>query len=157
MSDATNRRKRTLWAGVAAGALLFLGSGAAQAKTAPAPSPAPAAARPNIVLILFDDLALTDLGAYGGEARTPNIDRLARQGAMFTGYHTSPLCTPSRAMLLTGLDNHRAGAATIEEILPPEMRPDPGRTAEGRGLPHPDGGQVAPGSWSRRPAERPGL
>jgi len=89
-------------------------------------APSPGRTRPNIVVILFDDVALMDLGAYGGEARTPNIDRLARQGAMFTGYRTSPLCTPSRAMLLTGLDNHRAGAATIEEILPPEMRNQPG-------------------------------
>ena len=90
------------------------------------PAKATAPERPNIVVILFDDVALMDLGAYGGEARTPNIDRLARQGAMFTGYRTSPLCTPSRAMLLTGLDNHRAGAATIEEILPPDMRNRPG-------------------------------
>jgi arylsulfatase/uncharacterized sulfatase len=89
-------------------------------------APSPGRTRPNIVVILFDDVALMDLGAYGGEARTPNIDRLARQGALFTGYRTSPLCTPSRAMLLTGLDNHRAGAATIEEILPPEMRNQPG-------------------------------
>jgi arylsulfatase/uncharacterized sulfatase len=115
---------RTLWASAAAAALVILGSGAARAEVAPAP--ATSTARPNIVLILFDDLALMDLGAYGGEARSPNIDRLARQGAMFTGYHTSPLCTPSRAMLLTGLDNHRAGAATIEEILPPQMRKQPG-------------------------------
>ena len=123
MQDTTPRRTRTLWAAAAAGALAILGSGAGRAVAAPAPPAAiPSASRPNIVLILFDDLALMDLGAYGGEARTPNIDRMARQGAMFTGYRTSPLCTPSRAMLLTGLDNHRAGAATIEEILPPQMR-----------------------------------
>ena len=123
MQDTTPRRTRTLWAAAAAGALAILGTGAGRAVAAPAPPAAiPSASRPNIVLILFDDLALMDLGAYGGEARTPNIDRMARQGAMFTGYRTSPLCTPSRAMLLTGLDNHRAGAATIEEILPPQMR-----------------------------------
>ena len=117
-------RKRRLAAGVAAAALALAGSaGPALARSGEAP---PRPARPNIVVILFDDVALMDLGAYGGEARTPNIDRLARQGAMFTGYRTSPLCTPSRAMLLTGLDNHRAGAATIEEILPPEMRNRPG-------------------------------
>ncbi len=80
------------------------------------------AARPNIVLIVVDDAALMDFGAFGGEARTPNIDRLAGRGAMFTGYHTSPLCSPSRAMLLTGVDNHRAGVATIEEILPPSQK-----------------------------------
>jgi len=123
MARKTPRRRQALWAGAAAGALSILGAQGALA--APALTP-PKAARPNIVVILFDDVALMDLGAYGGEARTPNIDRLARQGARFTGYRTSPLCTPSRAMLLTGLDNHRAGAATIEEILPPEMRNQPG-------------------------------
>ena len=124
MSFGNSLRKRRLGAGVAAAALAVLGS--AQPALARAAEPAPGPGRPNIVVILFDDVALMDLGAYGGEARTPNIDRLARQGAMFTGYRTSPLCTPSRAMLLTGLDNHRAGAATIEEILPPGMRNRPG-------------------------------
>ncbi len=82
--------------------------------------------RPNVVLILVDDSALMDFGSFGGEARTPNIDRLAARGAMFTGYHTSPLCSPSRAMLLTGVDNHRAGVATIEEVLPASQKGKPG-------------------------------
>lgn len=82
--------------------------------------------RPNIIVVLFDDLALTDLGAYGGEARTPVIDDLARDGAQFTRYYTSPLCSPSRAMLLTGIDNHRNGVATIPEVLPPEHEGKPG-------------------------------
>jgi len=99
--------------------------------------PPPAAARPNIVMIVVDDAALMDFGAFGGEARTPNIDRLARSGAMFTAYHTSPLCSPSRAMLLTGVDNHRAGVATIEEILPPSQKGKPGY-----------GLQFAPGVWT---------
>lgn len=84
--------------------------------------------RSNIVVILIDDAALMDFGAFGGEARTPNIDRLARQGVMFSGYHTSPLCSPSRAMLLTGVDNHRTGVSTIEEVLPPEQRGKHGYT-----------------------------
>ena len=82
--------------------------------------------RPNVVLVLVDDAAMMDFGAYGGEARTPNIDALAAAGALFTSYHTSPLCSPSRAMLLTGIDNHRTGVATIEEVLPPEQRGAPG-------------------------------
>lgn len=84
------------------------------------------AKRPNVVLILVDDAALMDFGAYGGEARTPNIDALAGRGALFTSYHTSPLCSPSRAMLLTGIDNHKTGVATIEEVLPPEQKGKPG-------------------------------
>ena len=75
---------------------------------------------PNFVVLLADDLALMDLGIYGGEARTPHIDALARRGRMFTRYYTSPLCSPSRAMLLTGLDNHRTGVSTIPEVIPNE-------------------------------------
>ena len=75
---------------------------------------------------MIDDAAFTDLGAYGGEARTPSIDALAARGAMFTSHHSSPLCSPSRAMLLTGIDNHRNGVATIEEVLPPEQEGKPG-------------------------------
>ena len=61
--------------------------------------------KPNIVLILIDDLGLTDLNAYGGEIDTPNIDALAEEGMLFSNYHTTPECAPSRAMLLTGMDN----------------------------------------------------
>lgn len=76
--------------------------------------------KPNIVLILVDDAALMDLGAYGGEAATPNIDRLAQKGTMFTNYHTSPMCAPSRAMLLTGYDSHLTGVPNLPLFLPPE-------------------------------------
>ena len=85
-------------------------------------------APPNVVLILIDDAALMDLGVYGGEARTPNIDAMAARGAMFLQYRTSPLCSPTRAMLLTGLDNHMTGVATIPEVLPKEHEGQPGYT-----------------------------
>lgn len=81
---------------------------------------------PNVVIMLVDDAALMDFGIYGGEARTPNIDMLAAQGAMFTQYRTSPLCSPSRAMLLTGMDNHLTGIATIPEVLPKDHEGQPG-------------------------------
>lgn len=84
------------------------------------------AERPNVVILLVDDAALMDFGIYGGEARTPNIDQLAARGAMFTQYRTSPLCSPSRAMLLTGMDNHLTGIATIPEVLPKQHRGQPG-------------------------------
>ncbi|MBU2605745.1 MAG: arylsulfatase [Alphaproteobacteria bacterium] len=84
--------------------------------------------RPNVVVILVDDAALMDFGAYGGEARTPNIDAFAARGAMFLQYRTSPLCSPTRAMLLTGMDNHRTGVATIPEVLPEEHVGRPGYT-----------------------------
>lgn len=112
---------------IASAAPLALGLLAATSIALPAPaSPPPPARRPNLILILVDDAAFMDLGAYGGEARTPNIDRLAADGALFTSYHTSPLCAPSRAMLLTGADNHRTGIATIPEVLPRERRGQPG-------------------------------
>jgi arylsulfatase A-like enzyme len=79
------------------------------------------AKRPNIVLILADDLGFTDLGVYGSEISTPNIDRIANQGVKFSNYHTSPSCAPSRAMLLTGVDSHLAGVPNIPEALPPEQ------------------------------------
>ena len=82
--------------------------------------------RPNIVIILIDDAGLMDLGAYGGEAQTPNIDALAANGAKFLQYRTSPLCSPTRAMLLTGIDAHRTGVATIPEVLPKEHKGQPG-------------------------------
>ncbi len=104
------------------GLAVLIGLGQAPVALAQAAAPAVVAKRPNIVVILVDDAALMDFGAFGGEARTPNIDRLARSGAMFTSYRTSPLCSPSRSMLLTGVDNHRAGVATIEEILPPSQK-----------------------------------
>ena len=82
--------------------------------------------RPNIVVVLVDDAGLMDFGSYGGEARTPTIDALAADGVRFSNYHTSPLCAPSRAMLLTGLDNHLTGVATIPEMLLPNQADQPG-------------------------------
>lgn len=65
--------------------------------------------RPNILLIVADDLGYSDLGCFGGNIRTPNIDRLAFNGIRFSRFHTSPSCAPTRAMLLSGNNNHVAG------------------------------------------------
>lgn len=65
--------------------------------------------RPNILLIVADDLGYADLGCYGGDIRTPNIDQLAKQGLRFSQFHTASTCAPTRAMLLTGNNNHVAG------------------------------------------------
>jgi arylsulfatase/uncharacterized sulfatase len=107
-------------------ALAVLAMGLGLALGADAQTEAPA--RPNFVVIVIDDAGFTDLGAYGGEARTPNIDALAARGAMFSRYYSSPLCAPSRAMLLTGVDAHRTGVSTIPEVLPPEHVGQPGYT-----------------------------
>ena len=79
-------------------------------------------AQPNVVVLLVDDGGFMDFGGFGGEAKTPNIDQLADQGVRFSNYHTSPLCAPSRAMLLTGLDNHNTGVGTIPEVLTEEQK-----------------------------------
>jgi len=68
-----------------------------------------ASRRPNIVFILADDMGFSDIGCYGSEIDTPNLDELARGGLRFTDFHNSPRCCPSRAALLTGLYSHQAG------------------------------------------------
>ena len=65
--------------------------------------------RPNVLLIVADDLGYADLGCYGSDIHTPNIDKLASEGIRFTQFHTSPYCAPTRAMLLSGNNNHVAG------------------------------------------------
>ncbi|HUT33856.1 MAG TPA: arylsulfatase [Planctomycetota bacterium] len=67
--------------------------------------------RPNIVLILADDMGFSDAGCYGGEIRTPNLDRLAAEGIRFSRFYNCALCGPSRASLMTGLYHHQAGIA----------------------------------------------
>ncbi|MDD7910002.1 arylsulfatase [Pseudovibrio exalbescens] len=83
-------------------------------------------ARPNILVVLFDDVGFTGFGAYGSDARTPNIDRLAQSGTLFSRYYSSPFCGPSRAMLMTGQDNHQTGMGTLVETVTPEQRELPG-------------------------------
>lgn len=89
---------------------------------------APAAQRPDIVLIVADDLGYSDLGAYGGEIPTPNLDRLAARGLQYTHFHAGPTCSPTRAMLMSGIDHHRAGLGAMAEVLRfnPQMIGKPG-------------------------------
>ena len=81
--------------------------------------------RPNIVLIIADDVGFSDIGAFGSEIRTPNIDALARDGVRLTNYHAAPTCGPSRSMLLTGVDHHLAGSGINRAGL--FRLPDPAR------------------------------
>ncbi|MFI4946514.1 MAG: sulfatase-like hydrolase/transferase, partial [Burkholderiales bacterium] len=69
--------------------------------------------RPNVLLIVADDLGYTDLSVLGGEIRTPNLDALARSGLLLTSFLVSPACSPTRAMLLSGADTHPAGLGTM--------------------------------------------
>lgn len=81
---------------------------------------------PNLVLILADDLGYTDLGAFGGEIETPNLDGLAFSGLRLSNFHTAPTCAPTRAMLLTGADNHVAGLGTQEALVTEKQQGMPG-------------------------------
>lgn len=82
-------------------------------------APASAADRPNVLLILADDLGFSDLSCYGGEIPTPNLDRLATGGAKFSSFYTSARCCPSRASLMTGLHPHQAGIGSFTHSKQP--------------------------------------
>ncbi|HEY5479936.1 MAG TPA: sulfatase-like hydrolase/transferase, partial [Verrucomicrobiae bacterium] len=75
------------------------------------PQPAVAAAppQPNILVILVDDMGFSDIGCYGSEIPTPNLDRLASNGLRFTQFYNTGRCCPTRASVLTGLYPHQAG------------------------------------------------
>ena len=71
--------------------------------------------RPNIIVILSDDMGYSDVGCYGGEIRTPNLDSLAKDGLRFTQFYNTARCCPTRASLLTGLYPHQAGVGHMME------------------------------------------
>ena len=70
---------------------------------------------PNVLLIVLDDVGYGQLGAYGGPIETPNLDKLASEGVRYTDFHTTALCSPTRAALLTGRNHHSVGLAAITE------------------------------------------
>jgi len=82
--------------------------------------------RPNILLIVADDLGYSDIGSFGGEINTPTLDTLANEGLLFTNFHVLPSCSPTRSVLMSGVDNHQAGLGTMGEIKTPEMEGHPG-------------------------------
>lgn len=84
---------------------------------------------PNIVYILADDLGYADLGIFGSEIPTPNLDRLAREGMLLTDFHTSLACSPTRAMFMSGTDNHVAGLGVMARSNREDQRDAPGYEA----------------------------
>jgi arylsulfatase len=85
-----------------------------------------ATVRPNILLIVVDDMGYSDVGAFGGEIRTPHIDSLAQSGLRMTSFYASPSCAPTRAMLMSGTDNHVAGLGNQKEALTENQKGKPG-------------------------------
>ncbi|WP_314036554.1 arylsulfatase [Dietzia sp. CH92] len=127
----SRRRSGPLPTGFAFGAAVVLsaalagcGSSATSASVAPTfPIEVNGQERPNVLMVLLDDLGYSDLGVYGGEAETPVLDALASQGAQFTDFHATPLCAPTRAALLTGQDPHMVGLGSMEGMAPPGVDP----------------------------------
>ncbi len=78
-------------------------------------TPQPAKAQPHVLLVVVDDMGFSDCQPFGGEIRTPHLQALADRGVRFGGFHTSSLCAPTRAMMLTGVDNHLNGLG----VMPP--------------------------------------
>ena len=80
-------------------------------------------------MLVADDWGFTDVGAFGGEISTPNLDELARRGVRFSNFHVAASCSPTRAMLLTGVDNHRNGHGNLRETMPGAHLGQPGYEA----------------------------
>lgn len=80
--------------------------------------------QPNILMILVDDLGYTDLGSFGGNVQTPNIDALAAGGTRFSDAHVYPSCGPTRAGFITGMDPHRVGLGSQNNVGPPGVSTD---------------------------------
>ena len=78
--------------------------------------------RPNIVLIVTDDMGYADIGSFGGEIATPNIDSLASDGVRFTNFYTHASCSPTRSMLLSGVDTHLNGLGNMSEWTAPNQK-----------------------------------
>ncbi|TKA46228.1 hypothetical protein B0A54_03035 [Friedmanniomyces endolithicus] len=98
--------------------------------------------RPNFLVIVADDLGFSDLSCFGGEIRTPNLDKLAHNGLRFTDFHAAAACSPSRAMLMTGTDHHIAGLGNLiewtnrsDQNAPSEGEAKYWSTAPQRGMP----------------------
>jgi arylsulfatase len=100
--------------------------GGALAAGIPLPAAAQQGKRPNIVLMMADDMGFSDLGCYGGEIATPNLDRLARAGVRFTQFYNTARCCPTRASLMTGLYPHQTGVGHMVDA----PKPFPGYTGD---------------------------
>ena len=81
------------------------------------PPPRPRAGTPNVVYLLLDDVGFADLGCYGSEVKTPNIDGVARNGLRYNNFHTRAICSPTRAALLTGRNSHSVGMRTVANLV----------------------------------------
>ena len=82
--------------------------------------------KPNIILLVADDLGFSDIGPFGGDIQTPVLDKLAKESMNFSNFHVLPTCSPTRSVLLTGNDNHITGLGTMSEMIYPALKGLPG-------------------------------
>ena len=116
MPELDRRKFLRLLGGASASLPLACGAGDSGSDAAP---------RPNIILIMADDLGFSDIGCYGGEIETPNLDRLAQGGVRLTQFYNAARCCPTRASLMTGLYQHQAGVGhMMEDYALPGYRGD---------------------------------
>ena len=93
-----------------------IGRTVAESEAAWPPNKHPGEKAPNVIVMLFDDLGFSHLGCFGSTIDTPNIDRLAEQGLRYTNFHVTPLCSPTRAALLTGRNHHAVGMRGVSNF-----------------------------------------
>jgi arylsulfatase A-like enzyme len=110
------RRLRSLWLRALAYAADAAVALAAASLVAP-PVAAQTDSRPNIIVVLVDDMGWSDIASFGGEIKTPNLDALAAQGVRFAQFYATPRCSPTRASLLTGLYPHQAGMGHLDNVI----------------------------------------
>ncbi len=87
--------------------------------------------RPNILIIVADDMGWSDIGPFGSGIRTPSLDKMADAGLKFTQFYVNPACSPTRSSLMSGTDHHLTGMGTNAELLSEEQRKNPGPGYEG--------------------------
>ena len=150
--------------------LMIAGCDRATDRSTIEPAKGTTSSRPNILIVLADDMGYEDIGAFGSEIETPNIDKLVSQGMSFTNYHVGAACAPTRAMLMTGVDNHMAGMGNMLEIQADNQFGKPGYEGhlndkvvtvatrlKDAGVPHVYGRQMAPGQIGHHHPPRKGI
>lgn len=123
--SSTYRPRSLILSGIVLAASMLSGCVLDESSEAPA-SPAIPPQRPNFLVILADDLGFSDLGAFGGEISTPNLDQLASEGRLLTNFRTATMCSPSRAQLMSGTDHHQVGLGAMAELTSSSQRGQPG-------------------------------
>jgi len=119
---ATDKKQARLARLVRALSIVGVVAGCAPPARAPQPGAPGTPRRPNIVIILADDMGFADMGAFGSEIKTPNLDSLAMGGVRFTQFYTHASCSPTRSILLSGVDTHVNGLGNMAEWTAPNQR-----------------------------------